>query len=206
MRLWHSAVIIAVLLAIDLVSKIWIRANVPLYELTTLIPNLIDLTHVQNRGVSFSFLSDLDDSIRLPLLIGISVLAIAGMIIYQLRYWLELDEWTKQGLTWILPGAMGNLVDRGWFGHVTDFSTSVGLRLVFLSITLLTSLSALGLSVLLLLPWYRSDLLKYRKSLHSKKTDHILLLFRWALSSAGRATVLQTVGHKFDPCSAHHSQ
>ena len=121
MRLWHSAVIIAVLLAIDLVSKIWIRANVPLYELTTLIPNLIDLTHVQNRGVSFSFLSDLDDLIRLPLLIGISVLAIAGMIFYQLRYWLELDEWTKQGLTWILPGAMGNLVDRGWFGHVTDF-------------------------------------------------------------------------------------
>ena len=52
MRLWHSAVIIAVLLAIDLVSKIWIRANVPLYELTTLIPHLIDLTHVQNRGVS----------------------------------------------------------------------------------------------------------------------------------------------------------
>ena len=121
MRLWHSAVIIAVLLAIDLVSKIWIRANVPLYELTALIPNLIDLTHVQNRGVSFSFLSDLDDSIRLPLLIGISTLAIAGMIFYQLRYWLEIDEWTKQGLTWILPGAMGNLVDRGWFGYVTDF-------------------------------------------------------------------------------------
>lgn len=121
MKLLHSAVIIAVLLAIDLVSKIWIRANVPLYESTNLIPNLIDLTHVQNRGVSFSFLSDLDDSIRLPLLIGISVFAVAGMIFYQLRYWLELDAWTKQGLTWILPGAMGNLFDRVWFGQVTDF-------------------------------------------------------------------------------------
>ena len=61
MKLWHSSVIIAALLAIDLVSKIWIRVNIPLYELTTLIPNFIDLTHVQNRGVSFSFLSDLDD-------------------------------------------------------------------------------------------------------------------------------------------------
>ena len=121
MKLWYSAFIIAVLLAIDLVSKIWIRANIPLYELTTLIPNFIDLTHVQNRGVSFSFLSDLNDSIRLPLLIGVSVLATTGMIFYQLRYWLELDEWTKHGLTWILPGAMGNLVDRAWFGHVTDF-------------------------------------------------------------------------------------
>lgn len=26
-----------------------------------------------------------------------------------------------------------------------------------------------------------------------------------ALSSAGRATALQAVGHKFDPCSAHHN-
>ena len=41
MKLWHSSVIIVVLLAIDLVSKIWIRTNVPLYELTTLIPNFI---------------------------------------------------------------------------------------------------------------------------------------------------------------------
>ena len=121
MKLWYSAFIIAVLLAIDLISKIWIRANIPLYELTTLIPNFIDLTHVQNRGVSFSFLSDLNDSIRLPLLIGVSVLATTGMIFYQLRYWLELDEWTKHGLTWILPGAMGNLVDRALFGQVTDF-------------------------------------------------------------------------------------
>ena len=121
MKLWYSAFIIAVLLTIDLISKIWIRANIPLYELTTLIPNFIDLTHVQNRGVSFSFLSDLNDSIRLPLLIGVSVLATTGMIFYQLRYWLELDEWTKHGLTWILPGAMGNLVDRAWFGQVTDF-------------------------------------------------------------------------------------
>jgi signal peptidase II len=121
MKIWHSAVIILFLLSIDLLSKIWVRANILLYDLTTLIPNLIDLTHVRNRGVSFSFLSDLDDTIRLPLLIGISVVAIAGMIFYQLRYWEEFDEWTKQGLTWILPGAMGNLVDRSWFGYVTDF-------------------------------------------------------------------------------------
>ena len=26
----------------------------------------------------------------------------------------------------------------------------------------------------------------------------------WAISSAGRATALQAVGHKFEPCIAHH--
>lgn len=121
MKLWHSSLLIAFLLALDLLSKIWVRASIPLFELTPLVPNFLDLTHVQNRGVSFSFLAELDDSIRLPLLIGISVLAVAGILFYQIRYWEELDRWTRQGLSWILPGALGNLIDRAWFGHVTDF-------------------------------------------------------------------------------------
>ena len=29
-------------------------------------------------------------------------------------------------------------------------------------------------------------------------------ILSWAISSAGRATALQAVGHKFDPCIAHH--
>jgi signal peptidase II len=121
MRLWVSGVVMVCLLTIDFASKVWIRASVPLYELTPLLPNFLDLTHVQNRGVSFSLLADLDDTFRLPLLIGTSTLAVAGMLYYQLRYWPTLDLWTQQGLTWILPGAIGNLIDRAWFGHVTDF-------------------------------------------------------------------------------------
>ena len=121
MKLWHSSLLIAFLLTLDLLSKIWVRASIPLFELTPLVPNFLDLTHVQNRGVSFRFLAELDESIRLPLLIGISVLAVAGILFYQIRYWEELDRWTRQGLSWILPGALGNLIDRAWFGHVTDF-------------------------------------------------------------------------------------
>ena len=29
-------------------------------------------------------------------------------------------------------------------------------------------------------------------------------MLSWAISSVGRATALQAVGHKFDPCIAHH--
>jgi hypothetical protein len=49
------------LFGLDLSSKIWIRANVPLYETTELLANLIDLTHVKNPGVSFGFLADFSD-------------------------------------------------------------------------------------------------------------------------------------------------
>ena len=75
-----------VLLALDQFSKIWVRETIPLYEMTPLVPNFLDLTHVQNRGVSFSFLADLEDPIRIPLLVGVSLVAVVGMIYYLIRY------------------------------------------------------------------------------------------------------------------------
>ncbi len=114
-------IIMLVLFAFDLFSKIWVRNNLPLYEAREIIVNYIDLLHVQNRGISFSFFSDLKDSIRIPFLVGVSLLAVVFMIYYQTRYWKELDFFTRWGLVFILPGAAGNLVDRFFLGFVTDF-------------------------------------------------------------------------------------
>ena len=113
--------IMILLLGLDIGSKIWVRANVELYEITELLTNFIDLTHVQNRGVSFSFFADLSDSFRIPLLVGVSLLAVIAMIFYQTRYWNELDFFTRSGLVCVLPGAVGNLIDRAIYGYVTDF-------------------------------------------------------------------------------------
>ena len=113
--------IMILLLGLDLGSKIWVRATVPLYKITELLTNFIDLTHVQNRGVSFSFFADIADSIRIPLLVGVSLVAVTAMIFYQTRYWNELDFCTRSGLVCVLPGAAGNLVDRAVYGYVTDF-------------------------------------------------------------------------------------
>ena len=108
-------------LGLDLGSKIWVRANIPLYETSGLLKNFLDLTHVQNRGVSFSFMADYPDSIRIPLLVGVSLVATAAMLYYQTRYWEELDFYTRTGLTCVIPGAVGNLIDRVVYGYVTDF-------------------------------------------------------------------------------------
>ncbi len=110
-----------VFLGLDLGSKIWVRANIPLYETTGLLTNFLDLTHVQNRGVSFSFLADYSDSIRIPLLVGVSLVATVAMLYYQTRYWDELDFCTCSGLACVIPGAVGNLIDRVVYGYVTDF-------------------------------------------------------------------------------------
>ena len=113
--------IMILLLGIDLGSKVWVRVNVPLYEVTELITNFIDLTHVQNRGVSFSLFADIADTFRIPLLVGVSLVAVVTMIFYQTRYWNELDFYTRSGLVCVLPGAAGNLIDRAIYGYVTDF-------------------------------------------------------------------------------------
>ena len=87
-----------VFLGLDLGSKIWVRANIPLYETSGLLKNFLDLTHVQNRGVSFSFFADYSDSIRIPLLVGVSLVAVVGMIFYLIRYRQKLDFYTRLGL------------------------------------------------------------------------------------------------------------
>ena len=110
-----------VFLGLDLVSKIWVRINIPLYETSQLLKNFLDLTHVQNRGISFSFLADYSDSIRIPLLVGVSLIATIAMLYYQSRYWEELDFYTRAGLACVIPGAAGNLIDRVVYGYVTDF-------------------------------------------------------------------------------------
>ena len=117
-----------VLLALDQFSKIWVRETIPLYEMTPLVPNFLDLTHVQNRGVSFSFLADLEDPIRIPLLVGVSLAAVLGMIYYLIRYRETLDLYTPLATSSTGPGS----------GRSPISSTSVGMISVSSSITSLT--------------------------------------------------------------------
>ncbi len=116
----HLAIMAGMLL-IDQGSKIWVRAEIPLSRMMPFIPNLIDLTHVENPGVSFSILGGLNDSLRVPLLVTISVVAVGLLTFYWLRHRGDMNRLADLGFVLILPGAVGNLIDRALFGTVTDF-------------------------------------------------------------------------------------
>ena len=109
------------MLVADQLVKIWVRLTIPMYRSTELIPNLIDLTHVENRGVSFSFLGNLGDGIRVPLLIGVSLVAIAGIGYFWWDNRERLNKYAHLAFVLILPGAFGNLIDRMLYGTVTDY-------------------------------------------------------------------------------------
>jgi signal peptidase II len=109
-----------VIFLLDRFTKWLIETRVALFETHTVIPGFFAIVHTKNQGAAFGFLNDSAASWRGPLLIGLSMAAlivVAGMLWRPGR----LDRWTMLGLTSILGGALGNLVDRIAAGQVTDF-------------------------------------------------------------------------------------
>ena len=113
--------VITVLVLLDQGAKTLVRMYVPMHDSSILLPNLIDLTHVENKGVSFSVLGDLPDQIRVPLLIGISLLALVILVYYWWQQRRVVNALSHFAFQLILGGAIGNLIDRALYGAVTDF-------------------------------------------------------------------------------------
>jgi signal peptidase II len=91
-----------------------LEANRPM----AILPS-VDFVLSYNKGISFSFLQFAADTQRWPL-VGLSILA-SGL----LCWWLSRVPRCKQilaiGLSVILGGALGNMLDRARIGSVIDF-------------------------------------------------------------------------------------
>ena len=105
---------------LDRFTKWLIETRVALFETNTVIPGFFSIVHTKNRGAAFGFLNESTAPWRGALLIGLSgaVLILVARMLWRPG---RLDRWTRMGLTSILGGALGNLVDRARSGQVTDF-------------------------------------------------------------------------------------
>ena len=112
---WVSVLIIVV----DQLSKLWIVRNMELYETITLLP-VLDIFHTFNRGAAWSFLADAGGWQRWAfsaLAVGVSI----ALLYWLRRLALATHALLVTGLTLILGGAIGNVIDRFRLGHVIDF-------------------------------------------------------------------------------------
>lgn len=113
--LWLSIVIIAA----DQISKHWFVANLDMYELIVVIPDLFSWTLAYNRGAAFSFLANESGWQRW----FFAVIAVVVSIV--LTVWLKRlkanETWLAIALALVLGGAIGNVYDRVFLGHVVDF-------------------------------------------------------------------------------------
>jgi signal peptidase II len=118
-RLAFGLLTLAILVA-DQASKEIITSRLTLFSSVPVIPGLFHLTLVTNRGALFGLFHDLADPYRAILFTAVPILAIALILVFQLRTTIS-DTIAQAGLALILGGALGNLADRLRLGYVVDF-------------------------------------------------------------------------------------
>lgn len=112
--------IVAAIVVLDQITKALVRANLSVGESRTLVPGLLDLTHVQNTGAAFGLLNDVDFPYKQALVVVMAAIALLAIAAYGAQLGFS-DRLARTGLAMILGGAVGNLLDRAFVGHVVDF-------------------------------------------------------------------------------------
>lgn len=105
---------------VDQISKLLVQHYVPIFSSISVIPGVMDLVHVHNRGVAFGIMNDSDHPWRSVGTTGLAILALAGIVYYATHLRPE-ERLARVGLSLILGGAIGNLIDRARQGFVVDF-------------------------------------------------------------------------------------
>jgi signal peptidase II len=113
------AIIIGVIV-LDQFTKLLVKRMLPLHESRSIIPNLLDFTHVQNTGAAFGLLNAADFPYKSALMIVIAAIALIAISLYA-RQLGRHERLSRIGLALILGGALGNLTDRAISGYVVDF-------------------------------------------------------------------------------------
>jgi signal peptidase II len=104
----------------DQITKVLVRAAVPLHESRTVIDGLVDVTHVRNTGAAFGLLNDIDFPYKPIVMVLIALGALVAIGAYAVHLG-SRERYARTGLALILGGAVGNLIDRIQHGYVLDF-------------------------------------------------------------------------------------
>lgn len=120
MYLFYYGLIVTLVIIFDQLSKIWIVNNFILYGTREVIPGFFNLVYVVNTGAAFSMFADVDSPWRHYFFVTIGVGAMVGLTIFAYSLRKEHIIYTLS-LGLIAGGAIGNLIDRLYYGHVVDF-------------------------------------------------------------------------------------
>lgn len=114
-----TSLLVSIIL-LDQASKIAVDRTIPLNHSIPVIENLFNLTYIRNTGAAFGIFAGENLPLRRALLIGFSVVAI-GFVVVLLKRLPGMEKGLIVALTFILAGAIGNLIDRLMYGEVIDF-------------------------------------------------------------------------------------
>ncbi len=105
---------------LDQLSKWAILVTFRIYESVPILNGVLNLVHIRNRGMAFGIMNRRDVDLPFYFLLAATI----GAIVLLVVWFFKLNQAPKRtilGLSLILGGAIGNLIDRLRFGEVIDF-------------------------------------------------------------------------------------
>ena len=111
--------LICFIVLIDQISKNYIYQNKVQYDnIVSVIEGILNFTYVENTGIAFGIFSDFDGLkvvfIVVPILITLYLFSLLNNKEFQ-------NPFSHISLLLIISGAIGNIIDRIFRGHVIDF-------------------------------------------------------------------------------------
>ena len=107
--------IVIVLIAADQISKYWVEQSLTFQRSESFVP-FISFYRTYNEGIAFSGLSFIGNEFLIAM-----IFVIIGFVLW---LWSQLEKKrtiSHFGFAFIIAGALGNLIDRFYHGHVIDF-------------------------------------------------------------------------------------
>lgn len=99
----------------DRITKYWAFNELSKSGDIVIIKNIFSLSYLENRGAAFGILQN-----KLIFLSIITITVVCLMILYLFKY-KPKSILMRISLSFIIGGAIGNLIDRLWYKYVVDF-------------------------------------------------------------------------------------
>lgn len=118
MKKWYWFALSILVIVCDQASKYWAEVSLIPYKPLAVFP-MLNVTLAYNTGAAFSFLNGAGDWHRW-FFAGFSLLMSLVLIVWLYRV-SNQERLLSAGISLILGGAVGNLIDRAFYGYVIDF-------------------------------------------------------------------------------------
>lgn len=115
-----ALITVSLVLLIDQYTKWLVRMRMVENEGIPILPKFFSLQYLTNPGAAFGLFTRMDERFR-----GVFFLIVGAVAMTLVIYYLIMSDDRKIifpiSLALVMGGAMGNIIDRIRFGHVTDF-------------------------------------------------------------------------------------
>jgi signal peptidase II len=138
-------------------TKFLITDNLEEFEQVIVLP-VLEIMRLHNEGAAFSFLSDAAGWQRW-MFTGLGLAVSVGILVWLRRLPAQGHNVLAAGLSLVLGGALGNVIDRVFWGHVIDFIRVHYEDWYFPAFNVADSAITVGAALLIL-----DNLLEYRRT------------------------------------------